>query len=534
MYVHSPLPNLSTTLNSMGSCWRSVAVFDVLRRKSDGPIGPHPFVLLQPRPTIQDILPNISPSLKENPRTAYVGLVKETGSLFAMSPQRYPLVAFGANTGAAGKKYKGRLIDSGTAGRIKLEVGGKRNGIGRTREDLDGEDTDMDDEPTTVDEITKLRKLREAAHADDTPELECHDRIMNDRRCLVGVRRLELDEGDGHETRMKRLLDGPASASPYPPGYDPVVGPPYVEPASGGINESGKPPSVDGKGPLMIDPPKNSSLSDPAGANLNASVWRVWEAVGATIVLGLISFWVLSRGEAWRKVISGKQVRRGGVGGGGENVVESVKPDMQVQEVKVEEVNGVPNGVASSLKEGVMPKDPAVAQTESQVPQPLKRSSSASTSNDPSSPFSTPIAVPATPTPASTATGGDETDKEDLDGANTETEDAGAAAVAEATPKKRTRRGKRGAKKPKNVNGEAVQNGNGSGGKVNGKGGSNNNGKGKEKEKDKEQDTEETQTPPSSLIVTNAPKSVVSPGPSLIVSDTVLGNSFLLFVLSFH
>ncbi|KAI0316237.1 hypothetical protein OF83DRAFT_1128090 [Amylostereum chailletii] len=74
-----------------------VAVFDVVR-------GPHreaPFVLLQPRPRLQDVLPSFDLSTAAKERrfpgleSAYVGLVEETGSLFAMSPDRFPLVVFG-------------------------------------------------------------------------------------------------------------------------------------------------------------------------------------------------------------------------------------------------------------------------------------------------------------------------------------------------------------------------------------------------------------------------------------------------------
>ena len=39
----------------------------------------HPFVLLQPHPKLQDIIPNLPATVKENPLNAYVGLVAESG-----------------------------------------------------------------------------------------------------------------------------------------------------------------------------------------------------------------------------------------------------------------------------------------------------------------------------------------------------------------------------------------------------------------------------------------------------------------------
>ncbi|TFK79681.1 hypothetical protein K466DRAFT_570100, partial [Polyporus arcularius HHB13444] len=74
-----------------------VATLDVLR----SPDRENPFVLVQPQPRLQDILPSVDlTSAAKHQRlpnldAAYVGLVEETGSLFAMSPDRYPLVVFG-------------------------------------------------------------------------------------------------------------------------------------------------------------------------------------------------------------------------------------------------------------------------------------------------------------------------------------------------------------------------------------------------------------------------------------------------------
>jgi serine/threonine-protein kinase/endoribonuclease IRE1 len=86
--------------------------------------------------------------------SAYVGLVEETGSLFAMSPDRFPLIAF--------------------TGRRKR----RENAM----------------------------KLRNYGSGDD----ECLGRpsLYTDRRCLVGMHPLEGGDGDVPESRPKRLVDG--------------------------------------------------------------------------------------------------------------------------------------------------------------------------------------------------------------------------------------------------------------------------------------------------------------------------------------
>ncbi|KAJ7704263.1 hypothetical protein B0H14DRAFT_3526688 [Mycena olivaceomarginata] len=92
-----------------------VAIFDVLRN----PTHHDTFVLLQPRPRLSAILPHLAQttSMDKLPHlgSAYVGLVEETGSLFAMGPDRFPLVAFtaertrrGERDGAAEPRLGGR------------------------------------------------------------------------------------------------------------------------------------------------------------------------------------------------------------------------------------------------------------------------------------------------------------------------------------------------------------------------------------------------------------------------------------------
>ncbi|KAH7915940.1 hypothetical protein BJ138DRAFT_1140792 [Hygrophoropsis aurantiaca] len=129
-----------------------VAVFDVLNssRRQD------PFVLLQPRPSIPDVLSSMDASSANtlstilNTDTAYVGLVEETGSLFVMGAERFPLIAFSDTSYSPGY----RLIDA----------------PGSSHRDL----------PSGVDSVTKRRKLLQL----------CAEQPL-DWRCLTGKRPLD-------------------------------------------------------------------------------------------------------------------------------------------------------------------------------------------------------------------------------------------------------------------------------------------------------------------------------------------------------
>ena len=139
--------------------WCSVAIFDVVksaRRTS-------PFVLLQPRLPLRDIIP--VQREYPNDETAFVGLVPETGSLFALGPDNFPLVAF--------------------SGPVSAQKVGSIEG--------------------TSDEGVLI------SHEDS--KLQCYE-DTTDRRCQTGVRALRTDSA----SRIARLLDGVPSpaASPLP------------------------------------------------------------------------------------------------------------------------------------------------------------------------------------------------------------------------------------------------------------------------------------------------------------------------------
>ncbi|KAJ7798730.1 hypothetical protein B0H14DRAFT_3543993, partial [Mycena olivaceomarginata] len=157
-----------------------VAIFDVLR----SPARDTFFVLLQPRP-LYTILRNLvhttsmdqliwAKQLTGYPDhmswmdrlphldSVYVGLVGATGSLFAMSPDRFPLVA----------------VSGAGQGRVKLETA------------LAG------GEP----------KQRSYGSEDEGGAERCLDR--SSRRRLVGMHPLEAGDEDGPQYRLKQLIDG--------------------------------------------------------------------------------------------------------------------------------------------------------------------------------------------------------------------------------------------------------------------------------------------------------------------------------------
>ncbi|KAI0672326.1 hypothetical protein C8Q78DRAFT_1026414 [Trametes maxima] len=200
-----------------------VATFDVLR----SPSRPQPFVLLQPQPRLQDILPSVdlTDAAKHNrlPNldAAYVGLVEESGSLFAMSPDRFPLVVFG--DASVDTPRSRRMLDPPP---------------GTVSEPTYDSDKDFPPELDRVRRIAKERKMREA----------CKNGSI-DMHCLTGVRKL----GSDSQSRISRLLDS-APPVPPPPRYNnnvPDVPQPRDTPSTGShpvsdaSNSSMRPPGWD-------------------------------------------------------------------------------------------------------------------------------------------------------------------------------------------------------------------------------------------------------------------------------------------------
>ena len=151
-------------------------------------------VLLQPSPRLQDVFPSmdLSNTAKLNHQlpnldSAYVGVLEETGSLYAMSSDHFPLVAFGdANPNSMHPLIDpppGTPLPTGTIPR------------------------------SSVDEITRARKLRELC-----------DKGVFDPRCLTGIRKLESSS----RSRLSRLLDAAPVAQAPQSTTEPFPTPPSV------------------------------------------------------------------------------------------------------------------------------------------------------------------------------------------------------------------------------------------------------------------------------------------------------------------
>ncbi|KAJ7765525.1 ribonuclease 2-5A-domain-containing protein [Mycena olivaceomarginata] len=240
-----------------------VAIFDVLRK----PTYHNTFVLLQPRPQLSAILPKLThaTSMDQLPhlQSAYIGLVEETGSLFAMSPDRFPLVVFSGGGGAR----KNRVIKVIDEGPREL--------------------------PSDVDAVTEERKGREKAMKErnyGSEDARCLDRssLYIDRRCLVGIRPLEGGDGDGPENRLKRLIDGAPTV-----GLQAVMHWDPRENANTNTNTvpngNGTPDGVGdepGSGPAL---PGNSTLiegREPAADDLS-----FWPSIVFAFVVGALGLW---------------------------------------------------------------------------------------------------------------------------------------------------------------------------------------------------------------------------------------------------
>lgn len=127
-----------------------------------------PLVLLQPRSRLQDILPAFDlPSID----STYVGIVKDNGALFAMSPSMFPLVVFhDDNSGSGGRSSYPQATESESDDNIGKDLSPWRT-------------------------ISKH---------------ECENPNKWTRECLIGVRPVE----DSGRSRFNRLLDGVPSVPP--------------------------------------------------------------------------------------------------------------------------------------------------------------------------------------------------------------------------------------------------------------------------------------------------------------------------------
>ncbi|KDR77329.1 hypothetical protein GALMADRAFT_246698 [Galerina marginata CBS 339.88] len=531
-----------------------VAIFDILRPRSPIPhhhhTTPHghPFVLLQPRPRLHDLFPKLSPpSTGSDPNTksssgsssspdpllakldtAYVGLVQDSESLFVMSPEHYPLVVFG---GGGGERH-----------------GLRRKALGGPKEKDPDSDTTVTD-PANPDPNTDADKDAEDTESDlDTCLANPHA-----PRCLVGVRPLE--DADGIEDRMRRLLDGPkqvqlqGAAGQQPMGGSPPPAPPVVvsRPWTGGgmedndnANDSGtrRPLGIEGgfsaSGTISSSaaPSFSSRMighepSARAGGGMGTGVGGVWEALGVTLLCGLVAVWVLwgrvkarvgkavAEEKAKVKAEEGEEVHVDGDAHAG------ILPDddgenndanatiISTPQLGSESTSSSTSSSSSKAANGHVPPPIQTNGTPKKppsIPLPLHPQTPLLDVPTPT-PLATSIPIPDTPTPntaASTTADGDE--ESDAEGAEGQEGQEGADA---GRGKRKARRGKRGKKKK--------------GGVVLAGGEEDGNGKENGKEDKEEQEKEKEEKPSSLVLTTSAPKQPVVQQPSLIVSDNILG-----------
>ncbi|KAH9927939.1 uncharacterized protein BXZ73DRAFT_48589 [Epithele typhae] len=151
-----------------------IATFDVLHSSK----REQPFVLLQPQPRLEDLLPSddlvfaARHKMLPNLDAAYVGLLEESGSLFAMSPDRFPLVVF--SDSSQDKLQRIPSIDA------------------PPRQVFHEGDDAVPPDLETIKKRAKQQKLWE----------ECRNGSM-DIRCLTGIKKLGADS----QSRLSRLLE---------------------------------------------------------------------------------------------------------------------------------------------------------------------------------------------------------------------------------------------------------------------------------------------------------------------------------------
>jgi hypothetical protein len=418
-----------------------VAVFDVVQSKTSR--SSHPFVLLQPRPRLEDLdSPGYASSPSDFPNfdSAFVGLVEETGSLFTMTPGRFPLVVFGdAN------------LRLGPASRY-----GHGNGHGHD-----------------IDALTRQRQWREYC------EEEANNIGGGDRRCLVGVRPLQT----GSSRSM--LLDGAPFVQPSPLPSD---APPATLPSSEGDGSEQRfedivtlPPAKGSnssiKLPWLTLPDNDTQTTAVAVLATANAFWGVCSFLFA-VTYGV--FWFMSK----KKRATGVSLSPPSSPTVVADVPEKSAPGQVVAEVRVP-LEPVPDHPAEVVMAASSPANgvPVVA-----------------------------TAIIATP---STSTLTDEAAQSEAGDINKEGGDSspllnGNGTAVPASPnKKKTRRGKRGDGKKKKSQGEDKEN------------------NGADDVPMKELDDVLGDLAPSSLLVP-PPSAKVSTGPSLIVSDKILGMSFFL------
>ncbi|KAF8166060.1 hypothetical protein BJ912DRAFT_889548 [Pholiota molesta] len=278
-----------------------VAIFDVLRAR---PTAAHPFahprgapfVLLQPQPALGELVPGAA--APPHPGAAYVGVVEETGSLYALSPGRFPLVVFGS---------------------------GERHGIGRAKgvvgkKTLDAPVRAHDDAAPQAERGVHGGEGEGGEDGDAGAEVCARNPYA--AQCLVGVRPLaKADTAVQAVGRLKHLIDAPKAS------------------AGGGENTSGR-----------GGPPAPVWHAKRIGDGTGGALARGW--AGAEVWLGLVVLAVLAVG-VWVR----SRVGRGKGGRNGARVREAVVDRKEKVERK-EEVPPTPTPAAAKARPAPIAVDP--------------------------------------------------------------------------------------------------------------------------------------------------------------------------------
>jgi serine/threonine-protein kinase/endoribonuclease IRE1 len=238
-------------------------VFDVV--KASG--REQPFVLLQPRPELQDLLPGRMDHLP-NIDSAYIGLVQETGSLFAMSPDRFPLVVFSDtdsdSADSDGETAHPGLIDASS--------------------ELEG------DLPYDPDDRTRTFRAL------------CRNGSPN-RTCLTGMRRLAEDS----RSRLSRLVDGTPFVELSDDDhsfFDDEIGQPDPHDDSGGWNNLSIVPPWAWKGSQNLP----SGRDAPLGLDGLTNVFSVGSLISALLLSLVFVALRKRRSQQSRQVVSTQSV----------------------------------------------------------------------------------------------------------------------------------------------------------------------------------------------------------------------------------
>lgn len=488
--------------DSLGAAWGRpfpntiVAIFDVLKAAPSSA----PFVLLQPQPTLSDLFPQ-SVFPPPHAGSAYIGLVEETGSLFALSPSRFPLVVFGSKDrhGLPSRARQGQTIGSSSG-------------------------TDDSDQ-----------EFQNCLRNPHTP------------RCLVGVHKLMDGEADAEVGRWKRLIDppkadGPAMQQPMDNGMlshemeeerrqqGVLVGwPDEADNASGraGIEGGAEKGKVTRPVPVY-DPPRlwhGLPLIGDGRGSRGGTLQGSWEVLSVWVVVALVGIWVvLGRLRAWfgangrRRVGEREHKRNASVttdaaatGQKEEHAAQAVKFADEVDVGAPPINNAIVDDGGMSIPLVVDPPAPSTADilelarpsTPKAKPAALKAIGLDGATNE-QGPIRSPLA-----TPKAVVNGRDRPAVDIEEGDESEGEGDGEAPIVPG--KRKSRRGKRGKKKKATV------------AQVDG-------GEKDEQEKEQVKDKAKEEERPSSIVLTtSSPKPVAQH--SLIVSDNVLGAScFELFV----